>query len=142
MAIMPVLKNQRHELFAQALAKGMTQVAAYEVAGYKLDAAPKDGPGHPSRLAEDGRIRERVAELQGAAAERAIRAMAKSKGDIVVTLDEAIELSREIKQPASIVTAAMGQAKILGHITDKHSVEITAIKDMTLEQLKAVRAKG
>lgn len=34
---MPVLKNQRHESFAQALAKGMTASDAYTAAGYKGD---------------------------------------------------------------------------------------------------------
>ncbi|NLS08035.1 hypothetical protein HGP14_33060 [Rhizobium sp. P32RR-XVIII] len=34
---MPVLKNARHEKFAQALAKGMTATDAYSEAGYKGD---------------------------------------------------------------------------------------------------------
>ena len=34
---MPVLKNARHERFAQALARGMTATEAYTTAGYKCD---------------------------------------------------------------------------------------------------------
>ncbi len=34
---MPVLKNARHEAFAQALAKGSTATEAYEIAGYTAD---------------------------------------------------------------------------------------------------------
>jgi len=35
--LMAALLNPKHELFAQALAKGETAVAAYEQAGYPLD---------------------------------------------------------------------------------------------------------
>ena len=62
---MAVLKNARHEAFAQALAKGKSQVEAYSLAGYK----PNDG--HAARLAGNGRIANRVTELQHNAAGRA-----------------------------------------------------------------------
>jgi phage terminase small subunit len=56
---MPVLRNQRHELFAQGLAKGLTQGEAYVQAGYR------PSPSAPSRLFENVRIKERVEELVG-----------------------------------------------------------------------------
>lgn len=62
---MPVLKNPRHELFAQELAKGRSQAEAYAAAGYKPDDS------HAARLAGNGRVAERVQEIVGAAAERA-----------------------------------------------------------------------
>jgi hypothetical protein len=34
---MPVLPNNKHELFAQGLAKGLSADAAYQAAGYKRD---------------------------------------------------------------------------------------------------------
>jgi phage terminase small subunit len=34
---MPVLKNAKHELFSQALAKGLPAIHPYEAAGYKPD---------------------------------------------------------------------------------------------------------
>lgn len=60
---MPVLDNPKHELFAQALARGVAQYLAYEQAGYAPDA------GHASRLAAQGKIEERVKELQAEMAE-------------------------------------------------------------------------
>ena len=57
---MPVLPKNRHELFAQGLAKG-----AYEAAGYK------PSPAAATRLSKNVKLRERVAELQAASAERA-----------------------------------------------------------------------
>ena len=55
---MPVLKNARHELFAQELAKGQSQEQAYKSAGYRGNRH------HASRLVTKDHIRERVAELQ------------------------------------------------------------------------------
>lgn len=55
---MPVLKNARHEKFAQALASGKTADASYKIAGYQ--------PSRPNaaRLITNENIRARVAELQ------------------------------------------------------------------------------
>lgn len=62
---MPILRSSKHELFAQALAKGMSAASAYEEAGY----ARHDG--NAGRLSRNEQVRARVLELQGASAERA-----------------------------------------------------------------------
>src|SRR5262249_24306237 len=62
---MPVLPKNRHELFAQGLAKGLGIGAAYEAAGYK------PSPAAATRLSKNVKLQERVAELQGVSAERA-----------------------------------------------------------------------
>jgi hypothetical protein len=64
---MPVLSNPRHERFAQELAKGGSQIAAYENAGYKPDR------GAASNLSAKPYISQRVAELQGMAAARTVK---------------------------------------------------------------------
>jgi phage terminase small subunit len=53
-----MLSNPRHERFAQALAAGKTADQAYQQAGYKPSRP------HASRLATDGNVKARVAELQ------------------------------------------------------------------------------
>ncbi|MGK9282022.1 terminase small subunit [Sinorhizobium meliloti] len=62
---MPVLKNARHEKFAQELAKGKTADEAYASAGYKPDR------GNASRLTANDSIKDRVAEIQGKGALKA-----------------------------------------------------------------------
>ncbi len=62
---MPILPNQRHEAFAQALAKGNSASEAYIAAGYK------DSRSAASRLSTNVNIAARVVELQGKAAEKA-----------------------------------------------------------------------
>jgi phage terminase small subunit len=62
---MPILKNAKHEKFAQLLAQMKSQDAAYAGAGYKPNAS------HASRLARNGKVKARVAELVAAGAEKA-----------------------------------------------------------------------
>lgn len=62
---MPVLKNARHEAFAQELAKGKTADEAYASAGFKPDR------GNASRLTANDSIRARVEEIKARVAEKA-----------------------------------------------------------------------
>jgi hypothetical protein len=61
---MPVLRNQRQELFAQALAQGKTADAAYENAGYRRNRH------NASRLKTNETVVARVLELQANQQER------------------------------------------------------------------------
>ena len=62
---MPVLKNTRHEAFAQALAKGMTATDAYTGAGYKGDRTAA------SRLSTNVNVVSRVDQIKNRVAEKA-----------------------------------------------------------------------
>jgi hypothetical protein len=54
---MPVLKNPKHEMFAQYLAQGKTQDEAYELCGYRPSR------GNASHLADKQSIRDRVHQV-------------------------------------------------------------------------------
>lgn len=84
---MPVLKNSKHERFAQNLAAGMSQADAYEDAGYKPHR------GNASTLAQDKNILERVQELfdkrdyiDAKATEKAIEKLAITKEAVLAEL--------------------------------------------------------
>lgn len=62
---MPILKNAKHERFAQARASGMTVDAAYVKAGYKPHRS------NASRMSANDNIAERIDEILNAGAERA-----------------------------------------------------------------------
>ncbi len=62
---MPVLQNPKHEVFAQALAKGASAADAYERAGYKPSRSAA------SRLSTNVNIEARVAELVERISEKA-----------------------------------------------------------------------
>lgn len=106
---MPVLKNQRHEAFARALAKGKTTDDAYISAGYKPNR------GNAARLKANEDIRGRVAELLSKAAERTVTTVE----DIARQLDEDRTFARGLSAPSAAVSATMGKAKVLGLIVDK-----------------------
>ncbi len=55
---MPALLDPHHECFAQARARGMLLIDAYETAGFVRHR------GHPSRLACKAEVAERIAELR------------------------------------------------------------------------------
>jgi phage terminase small subunit len=100
---MPVLKNAKHERFAQGLFGGMTADEAYETAGYEPNR------GNASRLKSNESIRKRVAELQGAAAEKAEWTAA----DRMVMLSE-IALDTKAKDPRVAVSAISEANKMQG----------------------------
>lgn len=106
---MPVLANARHERFAQELAKGKSAAAAYEAAGYKGDRTAA------SRLSTNVNVRERLAELQGKAAEKAVVTVE----DIARQLDEDRAFARTNGAASAMVAATMGKAKVLGLIVEK-----------------------
>lgn len=81
------LKNPRHEIFAQAVAKGASQAEAYREA-YPKAKRWKDATIHPeaSKLAANPKVSTRISELQAAMAE-------KSEVDGARILQEAARLA-------------------------------------------------
>ena len=106
---MPIPQNPRHERFAQGLAPGKTKEKAYAAAGYKPDR------GHASRLAANGNIRARVAELQAIGAEEA----AVTVKSLIAEADEARVMAMENGQSAGAVSAIIAKAKLSGLWVEK-----------------------
>jgi hypothetical protein len=142
---MPVLKNARHESFAQALVTGKTADEAYESAGYKPHR------GNASTLRSNQIISDRVAELQQKAAEK-VGVTIKSLTD---ELEEARAIAITEKQSSAAVAATMGKAKLHGLIIEKkqHSgpnggpiqshtliLDPEKLKAMTSDELAALEA--
>jgi hypothetical protein len=101
---MPALSNQRHERFAQEIAQGTPQVEAYGKVGYK----PVDA--NASRLINSDKVRTRIAELQGKAAQ-------KLNVTIESLMQEADEIQRAAKadkQHSASVAAMTAKAKLAG----------------------------
>ena len=67
---MPVLTNPRHELFAQGIARGLSQRQAYRDAGFESDSDDAVD-ACASRLLSDARVQARVTELLELGAKRA-----------------------------------------------------------------------
>jgi hypothetical protein len=128
---MPVLRNPRHEKFAQEVAKGKTATAAMAAAGYS-------DPRNSTRLTKNDEIRGRIEELQERGAVRAEVTVASLLGE----LEEARKLALKRGQASAAAQCSMGKAKILGLIIDRREVgEVGPFDGLTDEQLveEAVR---
>ena len=109
---MAVLANPKHERFAQELARGRTQIEAYEQAGYQPN------PSAASRLSDDVKICERVAEIQERAAIRTEITVADITSRLL-----AIAAKGEQADDAPLLSVAraslMDAAKLNGLVVDK-----------------------
>jgi phage terminase small subunit len=92
---MAVLKNPRHERFAQELAKGRTADRAYAAAGYK------ENRGNATRLRADLDVSARVAELQ----ERGARLTEVTVQSLIEEAEEARLAAMEAGQYAAAISA-------------------------------------
>jgi hypothetical protein len=109
---MPVLKNARHERFAQLIANGGPDATnAYEQAGYSR--SDSNGPA----LARTEEIRGRVAEIHGQRLEKQQKVEAVATERAVITRAGLIEMARDVyvqAKQAGQLSAATAALKELG----------------------------
>ena len=91
---MSMLKNQKHELFCQAVVRGMTLDAAYEHAGFdQPDADRRRASG--SRLAQREYIKQRIQDLRAEVEKNTVKSstvdMAWWRTEVKSTYDDAKE---------------------------------------------------
>lgn len=110
---MPMLPNQRHEAFAQALAKGMSASDAYVEAGFSPNR------GNAARLNANECITKRVAELNK-----------RASADVVITRQYLLETQQALMQEArdageySAANTALKQlATLAGPYTERQEHE-------------------
>lgn len=133
---MPILRNARHERFAQGIVKGLNGKAAYIDAGYrsKGNAAEVEA----SKFLRNPKIASRVAELQARQAHR----LDISVERITLQLLEDRALAHSQGQAGAAVAASMALAKLHGLIIDRAEVisyrkplrEPSTVRQMSLEE--------
>jgi hypothetical protein len=119
-----VLKNARHERFAQAVASGKPADEAYKAAGYKPDRA------HASRLAANGNIRARITQLQNAAAEGASVTLNGLIREAAYIQQKAIEA----RQFSAAVAALIAKAKLAGRWMERAEQRNTNVNYVVSDQ--------
>jgi hypothetical protein len=114
---MPALRNQRRELFVQAVVRGakngVNLTEAYKAAGYV-------GTGHvaevgASRLMSSDEVRARIAELTAPAAKKA----GLTLESLLVELETTIADARAAKQHSVVVQSLTLAAKLVGLLRDR-----------------------
>jgi phage terminase small subunit len=119
---MAVLKNAKHEIFAQQVASGKTAAEAYRIAGYDAES-DNSVYAAASRLLSSDKIAERVEELKSRAA-----------NDIVLTRQWVLE---RLMRNARI---AMGEEKIKVSVKDKETGLPTEVETIKYDAAAATRA--
>lgn len=126
---MPVLKNARHEAFAQGLAKGLTADEAYQKAGFKPNR------GNAATLKAKQSILDRVTELQS----KAVKKVEITVDSLAQELEEARAIALAEKQSSAAVSATMGKAKLFGLGVENRRMSGTIqIVNITIEQLSVL----
>jgi phage terminase small subunit len=135
---MPVLQNVHHERYAQGVATGATQSAAYREAGFSPSTAGS-AKANASRLRARPEVNGRVQELLDAGARRAeIKA-----ADIVEMLLEDRERAHANSQAGPAVRATELLGKMLGMFVDRREVKTgllsNALDEMSIDDLDRLR---
>lgn len=105
---MPVLRNPKHERYAQSMAAGKTATEAMADAGYA-------DPRNSTRLTKNEEIRSRIDELQEKAAEKALISRQWVIERLVTNVDRAMQVE-EIKDNKGLGT---GEFKYEGAVANK-----------------------
>jgi phage terminase small subunit len=136
---MPVLRNARHEAFAQAVAKGKTADEAYALAGYAANR------GNAARLNANDSIRKRVRELQDRVAEKAEWSAADRLRSLRTIHERVVD-----SDPKTAISAIAEANKMQGsYAPSKHqhtgpnggpipTVDLTNATDEDLDRLEAL----
>jgi phage terminase small subunit len=120
---MPALDNQRHERFAQELAKGRTATEAYIEAGYK------GHDGNAATLRGNQRVAARVAELQDRAAKRTEVTVADIT-ERLLKIAKKGEDSSEAPLLAVARASLMDAAKLNGLVVDRSMQAQSSLEEL------------
>ncbi len=131
---MSVLKNARHEKFAQNVAKGMTATEAYEKAGYK-----PSGP-NAGRLTKKDEIVKRRAELQGSTAKQITDVRDAARQHTLAAVETLVSVMEDLEAPHSARVAAANGLLDRGHgkATQNIEAELSVYDSLDLAEKQAL----
>jgi phage terminase small subunit len=101
---MPVLKNARHERFAQNKAKGMSTGPAYTAAGYKATGHSAEVAG--GRLLRNVEVKARIAELQGSTANQITDVRDFARQHTTAAIETLVSVMKDTTPPHTARVAA------------------------------------
>ena len=107
---MPVLKNQRHELFARLVTEGKSDIDAYTGAGFSERSAKSNA----HRLRENEGVKARIEELLAEAADHVVKKTALTESYVVEGLMSIAEACRNPRSRNFNPAAANRSFELLG----------------------------
>ena len=113
---MPILKNARHELFCQSMAKGMSTPEAYVAAGFSASAKT----AHAYRLVAKDSIQQRIAEIQTRNIQIQDQAVAITTESLLAEAEAArVKAMAERGGAAAAIQAIVAKGKLSGRWIEK-----------------------
>lgn len=109
--------NEQQRRFADLILSGLTQIEAHRQAGYK-GKNDNARSASASEIIRNPNVAAYIKEQQAKAAQIAVEATGITKERITQMLLEDRALARMNAQTSAAIAAAMGLAKIHGHIVD------------------------
>lgn len=130
---MALLPNDKHEKFAGCLARGMSQLEAYRLAGYG------NSTSGPSRLARLPKIMARVAELMKIDELRGKQAVSLSLAGQQVAYERAIERLAISKESVAREIAVMGFARMGNYVRIEGNSLVMDWTNVSADHLAAIQ---
>lgn len=130
---MPILKNAKHERFAQLVAKGLAASNAYKESGYTAEGNAAESAA--CRLLRNVQIVARVEELKQLAADLAVATIGKSKADVMRALWENHVLARASGEYSASNKALELTGKEMAMFIERKRIGPMDLADLTPEEL-------
>jgi hypothetical protein len=135
---MPILKNARHENFAQLIAAGKSAQDAYKEVGYPAS------PSNPYRLKQKIDVARRIEELQLQSFEKAMKVTCVTKVAIIDSLIATRDAAKKEKQYSAAIKADELLGKTIGLFIERSEIgkpgEFEGISDRG-ELIEAIRER-
>lgn len=136
---MPVLRNPRHERFAQLVSQGVKPTEAAKTVGYsELRAAPTG-----SELVKNRKIQERIAELSVRFADQVATIAAIDRKWVMDKLRENLEMATALKQGSVVNRALELIGKELGMFIERreHRFADEPLEELPYDQLATIAGR-
>jgi phage terminase small subunit len=134
---MPALKNERHERFAQEIAKGADIAEAFRSSG--CVSRGRDPEAAAMRLVNMAGVARRIAELSAAGSPPTPAQIEVTTATTLRELEEARKLAIAKKQPAPAISATMAKAKLAGLVFEKANDEPQTAPNFADSDIEAAR---
>lgn len=112
---MAVLKNSKHEHFAQLVAGGQSPTKAYALAGYSEIGAHASA----ARLLRNATIRARVTELQKAVSERTAEKISVDRAWVLARLRENVDRAMQVVEITDSKGKPTGEYRYEGQVANR-----------------------
>jgi hypothetical protein len=133
---MTMLRNPRHEKFAQLVASGVRPGEAYVALGYSKNGAAQSA----AKLVQRTDVRKRLDEILASAAQSVAAEVAFDQKRVLSRLDVLGRKAEELKQISAAVRCEELIGKERGMFVERSEqvTKIRSVKDMEMEEIEAL----